>query len=306
MIKAEDSLTLAPLVSSGEPNRSQTTSPFHTKTDEDVPELVICARSGWIGIDWSELWSHRELLFFLIWRDVSVRYKQTLLGPAWAVFQPMMMMLIFSVIFGRFAKIDSQGFPYPVFVFAGLIPWSLFSQGMPQAALSLINQQTLVTKVYFPRLFVPIAAAGVYVVDLLISLVLYAAVLLYYGVVPSWGTLWLVLIIPLTFIATLAMGVMLAALTVFYRDFKHVIPFMIQIMMYMTPVVFPAHLVSPRWQVLLSLNPMFGIVTAYRSAILGLDWNPLSLTISTASAIGLFIFAIFYFRKVECHFADVA
>ena len=143
-------------------------------------------------------------------------------------------------------------------------------------------------------------------VDLLISLVLYAVVLLYYGVTPSWGALWLLLLIPLTFIATLAVGVALAALTVFYRDFKHVVPFMVQIMMYMTPVVYPAKLVGPGWQVLLSLNPMFGIVTAYRSAILGLDWNPLSLAISTASAMGLFVFAIFYFRKVERHFADFA
>ena len=133
------------------------------------------------------MWSHRELLAFLIWRDISVRYKQTVLGPAWAVLQPLIMMVIFTVIFGRFAGIDSKGFPYPVFVFAGLIPWSLFSQGMPQAALSLVNQQQMLTKVYFPRLFVPIAAASVFLVDLLISLVMYAVVMLYYGVVPSWG-----------------------------------------------------------------------------------------------------------------------
>ena len=136
---------------------------------------MIRPRSGWIGIDWREMWSHRELLGFLIWREFSVRYKQTVLGSAWAILQPVIMMAIFSVIFGRFAKIDSEGFPYPVFVFAGLIPWTLFSQGMPQSALSLVNQQQLLTKVYFPRLFVPIAAAAVFVVDLLISLAIYAA-----------------------------------------------------------------------------------------------------------------------------------
>ena len=267
-------------------------------------ELVIRARSGWIGIDWGEMWSHRELLAFLIWREFSVRYKQTVLGPAWAIVQPMIMMAIFSVIFGRFAKIDSEGFPYPVFVFAGLIPWMLFSQGMPQSALSLVSQQQLLTKVYFPRLFVPTAAAGVFLVDLLISLILYGATLLYYRVIPSWGIVWLVLLIPLTLIATLAIGVTLAALTVFYRDIKHIVPFLTQILMYMTPVVYPAKLLSPRWQMLFSLNPMFGIVTAYRSAILGTDWNLPALAISTASALGLFLFAVFYFRRVERRFAD--
>lgn len=274
--------------------------------DADIPEMIIRPRPGWIGINWSEMWSHRELLGFLIWRDISIRYKQTVLGPAWAVFQPLMMMGIFTVIFGRFAKIDSLNFPYPVFVFPGLIPWSLFSQGMPAAALSLVNHQQMLTKVYFPRLFVPIAAAGVFVVDLLISLALYAIVLIYYGVMPSWGTLWLLVLIPLTVIATLAIGVTMAALTVFYRDFRHIVPFMVQIMMYTTPVVFPSKILGTRWQALLSLNPMFGIVTAYRSAILGVDWDLPSLAISTASAFGLFVFAIFYFRRVERYFADIA
>ena len=150
-----------------------------TSLAADEQELVICHRSGWIGIDWDEMWSHRELLYFLVWRDVSVRYKQTILGPAWAILQPLMMMAIFTMIFGRFAGIDSEGLPYPVFVFAGLIPWTLFSQGMAQAALSLVNQQQMLTKVYFPRLFVPIAAASVFLVDLLISLAIYAVVMLF-------------------------------------------------------------------------------------------------------------------------------
>jgi lipopolysaccharide transport system permease protein len=272
-------------------------------------ELVICPQSGWIGIDWMEMWSQRELLVFLVWRDISVRYKQTVLGPAWAILQPLILLAIFTLIFGRFAGFDSQGFPYPVFVFAGLIPWALFSQGMPQAALSLVNQQQMLTKVYFPRLFVPIAAAAVFLVDLLISLGIYAVVMLWYGVTPSWGSLWLVLLIPLTLVATLSIGVTLAALTVFYRDFKHIVPFLTQILMYATPIFYPARMIGPGWQLLMSLNPMFGIVTAYRSAILGLPWNFMTLTtlaISTASAVGLFLFAIFYFRKIERRFADFA
>jgi lipopolysaccharide transport system permease protein len=306
MIETDDSLISASPVLLTESKAIEAALPRPADDIAHAHELVIRPRTGWIGIDWGEMWTHRELLGFLIWREFSVRYKQTILGPAWAILQPVIMMAIFSVIFGRFAKIDSEGFPYPVFVFAGLIPWSLFSQGMPQAALSLVNQQQLLTKVYFPRLFVPIAAGAVFLVDLMISLVFYAGVLLYYGVVPSWGTIWLVFLIPLTIVATLSIGVTLAALTVFYRDFKHVIPFLTQILMYMTPVVYPAKLVGSRWQVLFSLNPMFGIVTAYRSAILGTDWNFPTLAISTASAVTLLLFGMFYFRKVERRFADFA
>ncbi len=274
--------------------------------EDGGPEMVIRPRPGWIAIDWQEIWSHRELLVFLVWRDIAVRYKQTVLGPAWAILQPLIMMTIFTVIFGRFAGIPSDGIPYPVFVFAGLIPWTLFSQGMPASALSLASQQQLLTKVYFPRLFVPVAAAAVFVVDLLISLGLYALVLLYYGVAPSWGIVWLPGLILLTLVATLGIGVTLAALTVFYRDFKHIVPFLTMLMMYITPVIYPARMIGPRWRIILSLNPMFGIVDAYRSAILGVGWNFASLAISTASALGLFAFSLFYFRKTERRFADFA
>ena len=306
MIKIDDSLISPLSVHNGEPSTVQTALHPHANQEKEMPELVIRPRTGWIGIDWQEMWSHRELLVFLIWRDISVRYKQTVLGPAWAIVQPLTMMAIFTIIFGRFANVDSEGFPYPVFVFAGLIPWSLFSQGMPQAALSLVNQQQMLTKVYFPRLFVPIASASVFLVDLLISLAIYAVVMFYYGVAPSWQVFWLILLIPLTLVASLGMGLVLAALTVFYRDFKHIVPFLVQIMMYITPVIYPAKLIGGRWQLILSLNPMFGIVTAYRSAILGTPWNFVSLAISTASALLLFVYSLFYFRKTERRFADFA
>jgi lipopolysaccharide transport system permease protein len=269
-------------------------------------ETIIGPRPGWIAINWKEMWTQRELLMFLVWRDISVRYKQTVLGPAWAIVQPLMTMLIFSFIFGRFVKVPSEGFPYPVFVFAGLIPWTLFSQGMTASALSLVNQQHLLTKVYFPRLFVPIASAGVFLVDLLISLGIYAVILLYYGVAPSWGIIWLPPLILLTFIATLGVGITLAALTVFYRDFKHIVPFLVQILMYVSPVIYPMSMISRRWQLLLSFNPMFGIISSYRSAILGLPWDFWPLAISSTSAVALFIFSIYYFRKTERQFADFA
>jgi lipopolysaccharide transport system permease protein len=274
---------------------------------EDVEETVIRPRSGWIGIDWKEMWSHRELLWFLVWRDFSVRYKQTVLGPAWAVIQPLMMMTIFTLIFGRFAGIPPEGFPYPVFVFAGLLPWTLFSQGMSASALSLASSQHLLTKIYFPRLFIPIASAAVYVVDMAISMGIFAVMLAYYRIIPSPGIVSLVLLVPLTLIATLGIGLTLAALTVFYRDFKHVVPFLMQIFMYVSPIIYPAKMVKEWWP-LLSLNPMFGIIDAYRAAILGgrCEWHLGSLAISTASALLLFAFSLFYFRRTERQFADFA
>jgi homopolymeric O-antigen transport system permease protein len=270
------------------------------------PEFVIKPQSGWIGINWTEMFAHRELLYYLVWRDISVRYKQTILGPAWAIFQPLFLMLIFTVVFSRFGKIDSQGVPYPVFVFAGLIPWTLFSQGMSQSSLSLVNQTNLLTKVYFPRLFIPISATAVFLIDLMFSLGIYTLLLLYYRFVPSWTIVFLPVLILLTLVATLGIGVMLSALTIFYRDFKHIVPFLVQIFMYVTPVIYSASALSPRARLILSLNPMFGIVTAYRSAILGLDWDFPSFCISAVTAFGLLVVAMFYFRRTERRFVDFA
>jgi lipopolysaccharide transport system permease protein len=287
-------------------------SPAVDKTDPrsidaaDPSELVLRPGTGWIGINWKEMFAARELLYFLIQRDILVRYKQTVLGGAWAILQPLMLMTIFTFFFGRYAKVDARGFPYPVFVFAGLIPWTLFSQGMPHAALSLVNQHHLLTKVYFPRLFVPIAAGSVFLVDLTLSLGIYAVVLFYYGVVPNWTVIFLPPLILLTLVGTLGFGILIAALTVFYRDFKHIVPFLMQIFMFVTPVIYSASIVSERTRLILALNPMFGIINAYRSVILGVDWDLTSLAISTVSAVGLFTFALFYFRKTERRFADFA
>jgi lipopolysaccharide transport system permease protein len=274
--------------------------------DEYAEETWIRPRSGWVGINWREMWVQRELLAFLVWRDITVRYKQTVLGPAWAVVQPLMMTFIFTLIFGRFVQISTDPFPYPVFAFAGLIPWTLFSQGFSASAMSLINQQQLMTKVYFPRLFVPVASACVFAVDLLISLGLYAVILAYYGIMPSWQVVYLPALILLTLVATLGPGLIMAALTVFYRDFKHLVPFLVQICMYVVPVIYPAEMIGRRWQLVLSVNPMFGIIKAYRSAILGVPWDLGSLAISTASAVGLFVLSLKYFRKTEREFADFA
>ncbi|MGB2985700.1 MAG: ABC transporter permease [Phycisphaerae bacterium] len=267
---------------------------------------VIEPRRGWIPIDWAELFEYRELLYFLVWRDVKIRYKQTVLGIAWAVLQPVFSMAIFTIIFGRFAKIPSEGLPYAVFVYAGLLPWTFFGNGVTQSGLSLVNQQHLMTKVYFPRVFVPTASVGGGLVDLAISFVVYAFILLCYGVTPSWGVIYVPFLVLLTVMAALGFGCMLAALTVAYRDFRYVVPFMIQAMMYLSPVVYPVSIVPERYHWVLALNPMAGIIDGYRSAILGKPWNLTTLGVSTAVTLALLTFSMFYFRKTERRFADIA
>lgn len=269
-------------------------------------EIIIRPRKGWINIDWPELYRYRELLVFLTWRDILVRYKQTVLGVAWAVLQPVFMMLVFTIIFGRLAKIDSQGLPYAVFVYAGLLPWTFFSTAVTQSGLSLVNQQNLLTKIYFPRLFVPTASVGAGLVDLAISFTVYGVILAIYGVVPSAGIIWLPLLILLTIVAALGFGYTLSALTVSYRDFRFLIPFMLQAMMYISPVIYPVTLVPSQYHWLLAINPMTGIIDAFRAAILGTPWNPTTLAVSTAVTIGLFLFGLFFFRKTERRFADIA
>lgn len=277
-----------------------------TSAVPDVPEMVICARSGWVPIDWRELVHFRELLYFLVWRDLKVRYKQTVLGVAWAVLQPVFSMLVFTVIFGRLAKIDSEGFPYAVFVYAGLLPWTFFSSAVGLAGQSLINQQNLLTKIYFPRLFIPTASIGASLVDMGISFLVYMLILAWYRVMPSWQIVFVPGLVALTTMCVLGFGYILAALTVSYRDFRFVIPFMLQAMMYVSPVVYPVSMVPAKYQWILALNPMAGIIDGYRSAILGKPWNFSTLAISAAVSAGLFVFGLFYFRKTERMFADIA
>ncbi len=383
-----------------------------TSWNDGTQEVVIRPMSGWMPVDWRELYAYRELLFFFVWRDITARYKQTVLGSAWAILQPILLMGIFTLI-ARFAGIptaeirgkmlpgaelqvvswgdgsevpasgknmvvvgtDDKGLlhirsfnadgklatdtdetklpankgekiadlkqrlaslsparaptgaekaevleklsslvgqtqvPYPVFVFAGLIAWTVFSQGMPQASLSLLNNQHMMTKVYFPRIFLPITASAVFLVDLVYALGVYALILLWYQFVPAWTIVFLPFLILLTFMATLSIGILLAALTLFYRDFRHIVPFLVQIMMYITPVFYPASIFTDKKPLLgwlLSLNPMFGIVEAYRSLILGTRLNMPCLVISSISASVLLVLGVYYFRSTERRFADFA
>jgi len=269
-------------------------------------ELVIRPRSGWISIDWRELWEARELLYFLVLRDIKVRYKQTVLGVAWAVLQPGFTMIIFTIIFGRFAKIPSDGLPYSVFVFAGLLPWTFFSNNVSQASMSLVNQQSLLTKIYLPRLYVPASAIGGGLVDLGVSFVVLVGLMFWYGVTPGWGLLAIPALILLSVATALGAGLSLAALTVTYRDFRYVIPFMVQAWMYLSPVIYPVDLIPPQWQLLLAVNPMVGVIDGFRSALFGLPWNFPALAVSVLAASISLVFGLFYFRKTERRFADVA
>lgn len=269
-------------------------------------QTLIEPRRGIIPIDWRELSEHRELLYFLIWRDIKIRYKQTVLGVAWAVLQPVLSMLIFSVIFGRFAGIPSDGFPYPVFVFAGLLPWTFFSISVTQASQSLLNQQHLLTKVYLPRLFMPAASVGGALIDLFISIGVYALLMLYYRFLPGWDVLWVPALVLLTILASLGLSFLLAALIVSYRDFRYVVPFMMQILMYLSPVVYPVSLIPAKYHWLLALNPMTGIIEGYRSSILGRPLDIQTFVISMSSTLVLLLIGVYYFRSVERRFADIA
>lgn len=261
---------------------------------------------AWVPVDFCELLRFRELLYFLVWRDFKVRYKQTVLGVAWALLQPVFSMIVFTVIFGKLAGLDSEGYPYAIYVYAGLLPWTFFASGVNLGGMSLVNQQHLLTKVYFPRLFVPTAAVGIGIVDMLLASVVYAGLMLWFQQPMTLSLLALPPLIFLLLCTTLGFSYLLAALTVSYRDVRFMIPFMLQVMMYMSPVVYPVSMVPQKYQWLLALNPMTGIIDGFRSALLGKPWDFRTLQISAVMALLLCLGSLFYFRKTEQYFADIA
>jgi lipopolysaccharide transport system permease protein len=268
-------------------------------------ETVIQANQRRLAL--GELYERRELLYILIWRDIKIRYKQTVLGVAWAVLVPLVQLVIFSVVFGKLAGIQPDGdYPYPLFVLAGLVPWTFFSQAVALGGQCLVNQQHMLTKIYFPRLFVPAGAVGGCFVDFLVSLGVYAIVLGWYRYVPSWQTIFVPILVLLTVMASLGAVFLLSALTVAYRDFRFVVPVMIQSLMYLSPVVYPVTLFPERYQWILGLNPMTGIIDGFRSAILGKPWNVPTLLTSTVSAAIILLVGTMYFRNTERRFADIA
>ena len=272
-----------------------------------TPVLVIQPRRGWLRINFRELWEYRELLYFLVWRDIKVRYKQTALGAAWAVLQPVLTMLVFSVFFGRLAKVPSDGLPYPVFVYTALLPWQLFSYALTESANSLVGSQHLIKKVYFPRLVAPISSVLAGLVDFAISFVVLLGLMLYYGVVPTAAVALLPVFVLLALATALSVGLWLSALNVQFRDVRYTIPFLIQFWMFATPVAYPSSLVPERWRPLLGLNPMAGVVDGFRWALLGQKSAPGPLLwVSIAAVIVLLLGGLMYFRRMEATFADVA
>lgn len=269
------------------------------------PRVVIRPRKGWIGLNLRDIWQYRGLLYFLTWRDLKVRYKQTVMGFLWAFIQPFVKLVVFSVIFGRLAKMDSEGFPYPVFVYAGLLPWQFFADCLTRSSQSVVGSANVITKVYFPRLIIPLSATGAALVDFAISFLILIGLMVYYGIAPTVATVFIVPLVLLTILTALGVGTFLSALTVAYRDFQYVMSFLVQIWMFATPVIYPVTLAPEKWQWLLCLNPMGGIVDAYRSAILGKPFAWGNLGISLAVAAGAFVFGLAYFRRLERQFADI-
>ncbi len=275
----------------------------------EAPELVIRPRRGWIGIDWNELIHYRELLFFLVWRDVKVRYKQAILGVAWAVLQPVFAMLVYTM-FGKIGGFESKlttDVPIHVWIYAGLLPWMFFATAIGMGGMSLVSQQHLLTKIYFPRLFIPTATIGGALFDMCVSAGVFAILMLTNGIVPSWEVVFIPLLLILQLMAGLGAAYTLAALTVSYRDFRFIIPFMVQLLIFVSFVFIPLESISPRLQWLASLNPFTGIIDAYRAAIFSdHPWRLTNLLISGLTASSMFVFGLFYFRKTERRFADIA
>jgi lipopolysaccharide transport system permease protein len=266
---------------------------------------VIEPPRGWRMLDWRELWAYRELLWVLASRDVRVRYKEAVLGAAWAVIRPVTTMVIFSVIFGAFAHVPSDGLPYPVFVFAGLLPWTFFSNAVATSGQSLVGAGHLVSKVYFPRLIIPLASCGAAFVDFVVSTAILLAMMAWYGVGWTAHLLAAPLLVVALFIAMLGVGTLLAALTVAYRDFTHLTPFILQVWMYVTPVIFPVTVVPMHWRWLLLLNPMTGVVDGFRSAFLARPFDVQAIGASMLVSAVVFAVGIAYFEKVERRFADI-
>lgn len=272
----------------------------------ELPLVVIEPGKSWVPINLRDLWSYRELLYFLTWRDVKVRYKQTLLGAAWAILQPLLATLVFTLFFGVLAGVHSDGVPYPIFVFAGLLPWTYFSNAVTQSSNSLVGNANLITKVYFPRLIVPAASVSAGLVDFVIAFLILIGMMIFYGIGATWSILMLpVLILMLTLLA-LGVGMWLSALNVKYRDIRYVLPFLIQIWMFASPVIYPPTLVPEKWRWALALNPLTGIINGFRASIFGhQNFNWTELAISASITIALLIYAAYAFRHMEKTFADI-
>jgi len=282
-----------------------TAAPLPALLATDQPVRVIEPRSGWVPVDWRELWEYRELLGFLIWRDVKVRYKQTVLGAAWAILQPVMTMVVFTLLFGRWAKMPSDGMPYSLFAFAALIPWTFFANALGASSSSLVGNTHLISKVYFPRLLISLSSLGTGLLDLVVSLGVMLVMMAAYGAGFTWHLLALPPMILLTLLVAFGVGSGLSSLNVMYRDIRYVVPFLTQLWLFASPVIYPVTLVPPRWRWLFYLNPMVGAVDGFRSALLGTPFNMPALGVSAVVTLLMVWGGLSYFRRIESRVADL-
>ena len=268
-------------------------------------KMVIQSQKGLFQLDLASLWQYRELIYFLVWRDVKVRYKQTVIGVAWAIIQPLTTMIIFTMIFGKLAKIPSDGLPYPVFAYTALLPWNYFSQALMRSGTSLVGNSHLITKVYFPRLVVPLASATTPAVDFAVSFTILLGLMAYYGIAPTLYLIYLPFFMLLALLTALSVGLWLSPLHIMFRDVGYVLPFITQIWMYASPVVYPVSLVPEQWRWVYSLNPMAGVIEGFRWALLGKE-NPSMAVIGVSASMVLIMFigGVIFFKRMENTFAD--
>lgn len=267
---------------------------------------VIKPSKKWSALKLHELWEYRELLYFLTWRDIKVRYKQTVLGATWAIIQPFFTMVVFSLFFGKLAKVPSDGLPYPIFSYAALVPWAFFANGLGQSANSLVGSANLIKKVYFPRLVIPISAVLSGAIDFVLAFLVLLGMILFYGIVPTIHVIWLPFFLILAFITALGVGLWLSAMNVQFRDVRYVIPFLTQFWLFATPIAYPSSLLSDPWRTIYGINPMVGVVEGFRWALLGTETAPgPMIVVSALMAISILIGGVFYFRRMERTFADV-
>jgi lipopolysaccharide transport system permease protein len=273
---------------------------------EALPKMIIKPSRGWFALHLNELWQYRELLYFLTWRDIKIRYKQTVLGAAWAIIQPFFTMVVFTLFFGKLAKIPSEGVPYPIFSYAGLLPWTFFAQAMNQSSDSLVGNAHLITKVYFPRLAVPLSATLAPFVDFCIAFIVLIGMMFYYQIFPTGTLVWLPAFLLLAFATSLGAGLWLSALNVQYRDVRYTVPFLTQLWLFATPVIYPSGAIHGPWRIMLGLNPMTGVVEGFRWALLGIGEAPGAM-IYTSMGVSLLLVltGLIYFNRMEKTFADV-
>jgi len=272
----------------------------------DSHVIVVKPSKGWISLKLRDLWEYRELLYFLTWRDIKVRYKQTVLGAAWAIIQPFFTMVVFSLFFGKLAKVPSDGIPYPIFAYAALVPWTFFANGLSQSSNSLVDNANMLKKVYFPRLVVPLSSVISGVVDFILAFTVLLGMMLFYGIYPTIHVIWLPFLLLLTLTTSLGVGLWLSAMNVQFRDVRYTLPFLTQFWLFATPIAYPSSLLSEPWRTLYGINPMVGVVEGFRWALLGTETAPgPMIMVSSLVALMLLVSGVFFFRRMEKTFADV-